>query len=77
MGNRTRSASVAALALVAPGPGIIRTCPTSKDGATAQVEGNVRKRTSVDVVWRGSGAGNVSPPTRCRAGDGGGHLFVH
>jgi hypothetical protein len=77
MTNRTAEADAVAFAFVAPGRRAIPTCPTSMDGATHPVAGNVRKRTSVDVVWGGSGTGTVLAPTRYRPGDGGGSSFTH
>lgn len=77
MTNRTVDADAMAFTLGAPGGRTIRTCPTSRDGATERVEDNVRKRTSVDVVWGGSEAGAVLAPTRYRPGDVGGPNFSH
>lgn len=76
MANRTGRASVATLCLGAPVGRTIRTCPTSMDGATP-VEDDARLDTSVDVVWRGTGTGNVSEPARRRTGDGGGRVLAH
>jgi len=72
MTNRTDKADAVAFALRASGRRTIRTCPTSTDGATELVEDNVRKRTSVVVVWGGSGTGSVVAPNRYRPYDGAG-----
>ena len=77
MTNGMDEVDAVAFASYAPGRRTIRTCPTPTDGATELVEDNVRKRTSVDVVWGGSGAGSVHVPARYRPGGGGGPLFTH
>lgn len=77
MTNRTSEANAMAFTFVASDRRTIRTCPTSMDGATERVEDNVRSRTSVDVVWGGSGAGNLLEPSRYRPDDGGGITTAH